>query len=96
MGDTASLVYQDVTNFNANDTTNAFAKSNSTANFGINIADGNLATGDSSTLKFHVGTVTIKAEGYDDVVINLNKDYSESYSAETLLGDLLEIPHKFY
>lgn len=82
MGDTSSLVYQDVTNFNAVDVSNAFAKSNSTANFGINIADGNLAEGDSSTLKFHVGTIIIKADGYEDVVIKLNKDYSEAYSAE--------------
>ncbi|AAK81397.1 aryl-phospho-beta-D-glucosidase BglC (GH1 family) [Clostridium acetobutylicum] len=81
MGDTASLVYQDVTNFNAVDANSAFAKSNSTANFGINISDGNLAEGDSSTLKFHVGTVTVKANGYDDLVINLDKDYSEAYTA---------------
>jgi len=82
IGDTSSLVYQDVTNFNANNTTNVLANSNKTANFGIQIIDGNLAAGDSSTLKFQVGTVKIKADGYDDVVINLNKDYSESYSAE--------------
>ncbi|URZ07868.1 cellulase family glycosylhydrolase [Clostridium felsineum] len=81
-GDTASLVYQDVTNLKNTNTSNAFAKANSTANFGINISDGNLNAGDSSTLKFHVGTVTIKATGYDDLVINLNKDYSENYTAK--------------
>ncbi|OOM73621.1 endoglucanase A precursor [Clostridium puniceum] len=81
MGDTASLIYQDVTNFKAIDTANAFAKSNSTANFGINIVDGNLAEGDSNILKFHVGTIIIKADGYNDLVVNLNKDYSESYLA---------------
>lgn len=83
IGDTSSLVYQDVTNLNANNTTNVLANSNKTANFGIQISDGNLAAGDSSTLKFQVGTVKIKADGYDDVVINLNKDYSETYLAET-------------
>jgi aryl-phospho-beta-D-glucosidase BglC (GH1 family) len=78
IGDNSNLVYQDVTNFKANNTNNVFAKSNSTANFGINIVDGNLAEGDSNILKFHIGTVTVKADGYDDLIINLNKDYSES------------------
>nr|AAD39739.1 endoglucanase EngE [Clostridium cellulovorans] len=82
MGDTASLVYQDVTNFNAIDATSAFAKANGTANFGLQVVDGNLAAGEKSTLKFHIGTVTIKATGYNDVVVNLNKDYSEAYAAE--------------
>ncbi|PJI07267.1 MULTISPECIES: cellulase family glycosylhydrolase [Clostridium] len=82
IGDTATLAYQDVTNLSGVNSTNALAKVNGNANFGINISDGNLAVGDSSTLKFHIGTVTIKATGYDDVVVNLNKDYSESYTAE--------------
>lgn len=84
IGDTSTLVYQDVTNLNANNTTDVLASSNSTANFGIQISDGNLAAGDSSKLKFNVGTVKIKADGYDDLIINLNKDYSESYLAEAV------------
>lgn len=82
IGDTATLAYQDVTNLSGVNSTDALAKVNGNANFGINISDGNLAVGDSSTLKFHIGTVTIKAAGYDDVVVNLNKDYSEAYTAE--------------
>ncbi|WP_243129639.1 cellulase family glycosylhydrolase, partial [Clostridium sp. HBUAS56017] len=81
MGDTATLAYKDVTNLKAIGTTDSFAKSNSTANFGINIADGNLGDGDSNILKFHVGTITVKADGYKDIVVNLNKDYSESFLA---------------
>ncbi|MDS0525280.1 cellulase family glycosylhydrolase [Clostridium sp. SHJSY1] len=81
IGDSIGLVYQDVTNLNAKNTNDVLGKSNSTANFGINISDGNLADGDSSSLKFHIGTVTVKADGYDDLVINLNKDYSENYTA---------------
>ena len=78
IGDTSSLVYQDVKKFNANNTNDALANSNNTTNFGINIVDGNLSDGDSNVLKFHIGTITVKADGYDDLIVNLNKDYSES------------------
>lgn len=54
----------------------AFAKVNSTANFGINISDGY-----SSTLNFHVTTITVKVNGYDDLAINLNKDCLKELSA---------------
>ncbi|GKX67638.1 cellulase family glycosylhydrolase [Inconstantimicrobium mannanitabidum] len=77
MGDAAYLLYQDSINLNAVNTSNAFAKANSSANFGINIVDENLADGDSNILNFHIGTITIKATGYDDIIVNLNKDYSE-------------------
>lgn len=83
IGDTFSLLYQDVINLDADNNNNeVLASSNSTANFGIQISDGNLESGDSSTLKFNIGTVKIEADGYEDLIINLNKDYSESYLAE--------------
>jgi len=81
VGETASLSYQTATTVTGVNTTNALTKADKTANFGLNIVDANLAAKDSSALKFHVGTITVKATGYDDLVVNLNKDYSETYTA---------------
>ncbi|MDP4178318.1 MAG: cellulase family glycosylhydrolase [Bacillota bacterium] len=81
IGDTAYLPYQQTENFSGIATADATSTVNSSANFGLFISDTKLADGDRSNLKFHVGTVTIKATGYDDLVVNLNKDYNETYLA---------------
>ncbi|BCN30770.1 cellulase family glycosylhydrolase [Anaeromicropila herbilytica] len=84
MDNVVNLLYKTNTSLGAKNTSNIFANVNSSANFGIQISDEKLAVGDGSRLKFHIGTITVKAEGYDDLVINLNKDYNESYLAESV------------
>lgn len=81
IGDTAYLPYQQTENFSATAKAGATSSVNSSANFGLFISDTKLADGDRSNLKFHVGTITIKSTGYDDLVIKLNQDYDETYLA---------------
>lgn len=82
MDNMVSLLYKKETVLHATNTANVFANANSSANFGIQICDELLKAGDGSKLKFHVGKVTVKADGYNDLVINLDKEYTESYLAE--------------
>ena len=84
MDNMVNLVYQTNTVLNATNTSNVFSKVNSSANFGLQVSDDKLIAGEGSRLKFHIGTVIVKAEGYDDLVIDLNKEYNESYLAETV------------
>jgi endoglucanase len=82
MDNGTNLLYKTETALNASNITDVFAQVNSSANFGIQVCDEKLTAGDGCKLKFHVGTVKVKADGYDDFIINLDKDYNESYLAE--------------
>jgi endoglucanase len=82
MDNMVNLLYKTETALEATNKTDLFANVNSSANFGIQVCDEKLAAGEGARLQFHVGTITVKAEGYDDVTVDLNKDYAESYLAE--------------
>ena len=77
-----NLLYRTETELNATNIDNAFADANSTANFGLQVTDEKLLAGEGSKLKFFVGTITVKADGYDDLIIDLDKEYDEFYLAE--------------
>ena len=82
MDNMVNLLYQTKTELNATNTSNLFADVNSSANFGIQVSDDKLIAGEGSRLKFFVGTIIVKADGYDDLIINLDKEYNESYLTE--------------
>lgn len=84
MENASNLLYKTETVLNAGNSADVFAVANDSANFGIQVSDTKLNNGDAARLKFHVGTVTVKAEGYDDLIIELNKDYNESYLTEAV------------
>ena len=84
MDNMVNLLYRTNTVLNATNTTNVFANANSSANFGLQVSDDKLVAGEGSKLKFSIGTITVKADDYDDLVINLDKVYNESYLAETV------------
>lgn len=84
MDNMVNLVYRTSTLLNATNTSNVFSYANSSANFGLQVSDDKLVAGEGSRLTFFVGTVIVKADGYDDLVINLDKEYKESYLAETV------------
>ena len=77
-----NLLYRTETELNATNIDNAFTDANSTANFGLQVTDEKLLAGEGSKLKFFVGTITVKADGYDDLIIDLDKEYDEFYLAE--------------
>lgn len=53
------------------------------AAFGLQFVDSQLGDGDASQVDLTLGEIVIKADSYDDVVINLNPNtYSESYLAK--------------
>ena len=62
MDNMVNLVYQTNTVLNATNTSNVFSKVNSSANFGLQVSDDKLIAGEGSRLKFHIGTVIVKAE----------------------------------
>lgn len=82
MDNMVNLLYMTNTELNATNTSNVFADANSSANFGLQVSDDKLIAGEGSRLKFYIGTITVKADGYDDLIINLDKEYNESYLAE--------------
>lgn len=84
LGTTVNLLYKAETAIDMTNTTGVFENANDSANFGLQVYDEKLLAGEGSRLKFHVGTITVKAEGYEDLIINMNKDYSETYLAETV------------
>ena len=60
-----------------------FAIAKPDADFGFQFGDGKLGDRDTSNLKITIGQMIIKAEGYEDVVIELDPaTYTESYLAE--------------
>ena len=60
-----------------------FTSATDTAAFGVQFGDGALKVGDSSKVDISIDTITIKATGYEDLVIDLEpKTFNESYLAK--------------
>lgn len=79
----AQLNFGEEQTFNFEVLEDTFALAKEDASFGFQFADGRLAGGDRSNLKITIGQMIIKAEGYEDVIIQLDPaTYTESYLAE--------------
>lgn len=79
----AQLNFGEEQTFNFEVLEDTFDLAKEDASFGFQFVDSKLAGGDRSNLKITLGQMIIKAEGYEDVMIQLDPaTYTESYLAE--------------